>query len=156
MTDDATIDELWDLAYLELRRLGASAKRAARELGADHRDVQRRMDMIPAFRDAVEDAIDEAVERVEENVIHHAQEGDGTLGMRVLRALKPEKWMEPDREQVLRVQLPQVEDVAALHQRLRRAAGLEDAGDIVDAEVVKDDPLVLEAGNEQPPQDQED
>lgn len=125
----------WTDEYLELLRTGLGDKAAAGRVGVDPREVSRYEAMEPAFRDAVHHAKEAALDEIE-GAVHEIAKRDGNTAMKILRAKRPEDWMEPDRNTNLTITMPELESVSELHARLLAA---KEAGEIMELEEVTDD-----------------
>lgn len=142
-------DELLDVAmrtYLDARRKGQGPHTAARAVNATAREMERYINLNPAFADAVEDAVAEALELVANGVFAAAQpdaegQSDLTAARMVLESHLPGEWLKPDRDMVLRLGADEAlgdEGVKALSDRLAAAEAKAKAIEVTATEVVPD------------------
>lgn len=121
--------------YLELRRRGHGPIAAARGLHSSAAAINAYIALNPDFAQRVEEAIEESVEIVEQRAVQSAQLGDAQMMKLVLESHKPSEWLKPDRELMLKMQLPSELDITEFRQRLEAADARAKAIDVESREV---------------------
>ena len=124
--------------YLDALRDGKGPIVAAREINRLASDMDRFIRLDESFALQVQEAVAESIERIEAKVKETAQAGDFQAAKLVLETHKPEQWMKPEREVLLKMDAQSV-DIPELHARLTalREAEIQralDSGEILDVE----------------------